>query len=186
MQLRNSEQRWGLISITFHWVVAFSVLGLFILGLWMTSLSYYDEWYRQAPHLHKSIGILLAVVMLLRLLWRFVDRRPAPLPEHSNIEKKIAHIVHGLLYLLLIVIFISGYLISTADGRPIQVFSWFSLPATVTSIPNQEDLAGQIHYVLAIGLIALVVLHAAGAVKHHLIDKDETLRRMLGLHRSQL
>ena len=76
---------------------------------------------------------------------------------------------------------ITGYLISTADGRALEVFNWFSIPATISGIEHQEDIAGDIHEILAFSLIAIVVLHAAGAIKHHVIDKDNTLKRMLGL-----
>lgn len=180
MQWRNSADNWGLISIALHWLVAVAVIGMFALGLWMTELSYYDSWYRTAPHLHKSIGILLCLAVLLRIAWRLIDSKPAEIPEHSELEKRAARIVHALLYLLLIALFISGYLISTADGRPIDVFNWFAIPATLKDLPNQEDIAGTVHYALAISLISLVTLHALGALKHHFIDKDQTLSRMTG------
>jgi len=74
---------------------------------------------------------------------------------------------------------ISGYLISTAKGKPIDVFGLFELPATLHGLDGQEDIAGMVHEYLAYSLIALAVLHAAGAIKHHVIDKDKTLIRML-------
>ena len=76
----------------------------------------------------------------------------------------------------------SGYFISTADGRPIQVFNWFEVPAYALGIEQQEDIAGAIHWYLALTLMFLVFLHTAGALKHHLVDKDETLKRMLRVH----
>jgi len=74
----------------------------------------------------------------------------------------------------------SGYMISTADGRPISVFNWFDIPALPALIEQQEDIAGEIHFISATTLITLSLLHAAAALKHHFIDKDNTLRRMLG------
>lgn len=180
MQFRNNLQTYGLISVLVHWLVALAVLGLFGLGLWMTSLTYYDPWYRHGPALHKSVGVILFMVMLFRIAWLWVSPPPPALENHSALERISAHAVHMLLYLLLFVVMLSGYLISTADGRSIEVFRLFSIPATLTSIPDQEDIAGVVHLWLAIGLIGLVVLHAAGAVKHHLLDKDRTLKRMLG------
>jgi cytochrome b561 len=76
---------------------------------------------------------------------------------------------------------VSGYLISTADGRGIDVFGLFTVPATLQGIDHQEDVAGASHLVLAVTLIALALLHAGAALKHHFIDRDRTLRRMLGL-----
>jgi len=75
---------------------------------------------------------------------------------------------------------LSGYLISTADGRPISVFGWFEVPALLTSIPNQEDVAGLVHEYLAWGLVILAGLHGLAALKHHFIDRDPTLLRMFG------
>ncbi len=180
MQRANSASRYGLVSVLLHWLVALAVFGLFGLGLWMVGLDYYSSWYRTAPDLHKSVGILLFAVMLLRLGWRLVAAQPAALASHDRLTRLAAKAGHALLYLLLFVLMGSGYLISTADGRPIEVFGLFSVPATLTGLPRQEDLAGQVHEYLAWGLMALVAVHALAALKHHWLDRDATLLRMLG------
>ncbi|HEX5636752.1 MAG TPA: cytochrome b [Gammaproteobacteria bacterium] len=180
MRWKNTTSSWGWISILFHWLSALVIVGLFALGLWMVELTYYDDWYRTAPDIHRSIGVLLLIATVLRLLWRRMNVVPAVLPTHKTWEIKSAHIAHTVMYILLVAIFISGYLISTADGRGVQVFGWFEIPATLHGIKNQEDIAGEIHLVLAVSLIALAVIHAAGALKHHVIDRDNTLKRMLG------
>jgi cytochrome b561 len=180
MKIRNSEQGWGFVSVLIHWFTAVAVVGMFALGLWMVELTYYDQWYRQAPFIHKSIGVLLFLLTLARLLWRWSNQMPADLPAHKAFEKRAARIGHGLIYLLLFAIMISGYLISTADGRPVDVFNWFSIPATVHGYELQEDIAGLVHLVLAVSLITLVSMHAVAALKHHFIDRDRTLLRMLG------
>ncbi|HEY0633817.1 MAG TPA: cytochrome b [Gammaproteobacteria bacterium] len=180
MQWRNSTERYGLVAIGLHWLVALTVFAMFSLGLWMTSLDYYHPWYHRAPALHKSIGVVLFALVVVRLLWRWFNRQPTPLPSHTRFERMAARWVHALLYLLLFAVMVAGYLISTADGRPIEVFGLLSIPATITSIPNQEDVAGDIHLLLAITLITLALLHAAAALKHHFVDRDNTLRRMLG------
>ncbi|MBN7820911.1 cytochrome b [Bowmanella yangjiangensis] len=175
--MRNSETSWGWTSIVLHWLSALAVIGLFALGWWMVDLDYYSEWYREAPHLHKSIGILLALTTLLRLLWRFKKPRPETLGKPWEVN--LSHFTHVLMYILLLAIFTSGYLISTADSRGIDVFNWFTVPGLGEWIENQEDLAGEVHEWLAWSLIGLVVLHALAAIKHHVIDKDNTLTRML-------
>lgn len=180
MQWRNTGERYGLIAIGLHWLVALTIFGLFGLGLWMTELNYYHPWYHRGPALHKSIGLTLFAVMVLRVMWRLVTPPPAPLPTHTRFERIAAHAAHLLLYLLTFAVMSAGYLISTADGRPIEVFGLLSIPATLTSIPDQEDVAGVIHLLLAITLIVLAGLHAGAALKHHFIDRDRTLRRMLG------
>ena len=180
MQLKNNTTRFGLIAIALHWLVALTVFSLFALGWWMTELDYYDSWYKQGPWWHKSIGILLFMAVIFRLCWRIFTPPPQPLASHQPWEIKAAHTVHLLLYLLLFLIMLSGYLISTADNRAIEVFGWFSIPATITSIPNQEDAAGWLHLVLASSLLGLALLHAAAALKHHFIDRDGTLKRIFG------
>ena len=184
MAWKNTTQSWGWISITIHWVTAITVIGLFILGLWMVELTYYDDWYRTAPDLHKSIGITLFILTLFRLIWRLKNATPEPIASHTAVEKRAAAIAHGFIYVLLFLIMVSGYLISTADGRAIEVFGLFSVPATLQGIDQQEDIAGVVHLVLAITLIVLVVVHAAGALKHHFIDKDSTLKRMLSVQKN--
>lgn len=179
MHVKNSEQSYGLVAILLHWIAAIVVVGLFALGLWMTDLTYYDEWYRKAPHLHKSIGSLLALLFVFRLIWRYVNPKPALDASVAKWEERVASLVHGGLYLLVFAIVLSGYFISTADGRAIEVFDWFEIPALLTPIENQEDLAGDIHFYLASALIGLALLHALAALKHHFIDGDNTLKRML-------
>ena len=161
-------------------MVALAVIGLFALGFWMTGLTYYDDWYRRGPDLHKSIGILLFLVMVARVIWRLVNPTPEHEPSVSLLARRIAHGVHMLLYVLLFALMISGYLISTADGSSIDVFSLFSVPATISGIEGQEDIAGEVHFVLAVALIAIAALHMLAALKHHFIDGDTTLKRMLG------
>ncbi|OEJ66569.1 cytochrome b [Magnetovibrio blakemorei] len=164
----------------FHWLSALAIFVLFPLGLWMTGLTYYDSWYKLAPDLHKSIGISLFGVLLVRVAWRFWDPTPAPVPGHKRWERNAAHAAHLVLYILIFAVMFSGYLISTADGRAISVFGLFDVPATITTIAKQEDVAGTLHFWLAITLIGTVVVHGAAALKHHYWDRDNTLIRMLG------
>ncbi len=175
--LRNTANSYGWVSIIAHWLSAFVVIGLFGLGYWMVDLDYYSSWYKTGPDIHRSIGILLAILIVARIVWKIVNTNPKPIG--STLEKKAAHAVHGLLYLILLVIFTSGYLISTADGRGIDVFNWFTVPSMGEFIKNQEDLAGEVHEILAYTLMGLVGLHALAALFHHFVHKDKTLSRMV-------
>ncbi len=160
-----------------HWLSALAIFSLFALGYWMVDLSYYSEWYKVAPHWHKSIGIILFAVTLFRLIWKVISQTP-PI-EGATWEKCGAKVAHVLLYLLLFATFISGYMISTADGRGIDIFNLFTLPGLGSLIENQEDLAGELHFYLTYSLIALALLHAVAALKHHFMNKDNTLKKML-------
>ena len=179
MQLKNTINGYGLISILLHWGIALTVFALLILGLWMVELNYYSPWYKAAPFWHKSIGITLAAVLIIRLIWRLGNPVPRSPAGHRRWEIGLAHLVHALLYLLLLAIVVSGYLISTAKGQGISVFGWFELPALISDLPQQADIAGKAHYWLAMILLGCIALHALGALKHHFIDRDSTLRRML-------
>ncbi|MFA5678431.1 MAG: cytochrome b [Pseudomonas sp.] len=181
MQWKNTGAGYGLVAIVLHWLVALTVIGLAILGLWMVDLSYYSPYYRSAPFWHKSVGLALFAVLVFRLLWRSFNPRPAHLSNHKRWEVNSAALVHGLLYLMLFVIVTSGYLISTETGQGISFFGWFEVPALVTGLTAQADRAGQVHYWVAIGVLGLAALHALGALKHHFLDRDDTLRRMLGM-----
>ncbi len=180
MQLRNSSSRYGWVSIFMHWGVALAVFGLFALGLWMVGLDYYSTWRKDAPDLHKSIGLVLLAVMIVRVLWRFVSPPPSTLESYSRMTRLGAKFGHVFLYLSLFAVMIAGYLISTADGVGIPVFGWFEVPALVSGLPDQADTAGLIHFYLAWVLVIFSGLHALAALKHHFIDRDATLNRMLG------
>ncbi|MBL4900319.1 MAG: cytochrome b [Colwellia sp.] len=178
--MNNTKTNYGYVSIFFHWLSALSIITLFALGYYMVDLTYYHQWYKTAPELHKSIGALLFIFMVCRLIWRYKQVTPTHLASHNNLERKAGKLIHSVLYILIFIITISGYLISTADDRGIEVFDLFIIPGFGSFIENQEDLAGLIHKWLAYLLITLTLLHAVAAFKHHFIDKDNTLNRMIG------
>ncbi|PFG09580.1 cytochrome b [Marinobacter sp. LV10MA510-1] len=180
MKLRNSQATYGLVAVFLHWLVALAVTGMFGLGYWMVGLTYYDAWYKQGPDIHRSVGVLLFISMLLRVVWRLMNPRPEPVPGHRRWELVAAHLAHGLLYVLLFVAMVSGYLISTADGSSVSVFGWFDVPSITGRIKGMEDTAGVVHYWVTWSVVVLAGIHALGALKHHFIDRDNTLRRMLG------
>ena len=119
---------------------------------------------------------MLFALLLFRLIWRWNNIEPKQ--QGNRFERRVSVWVHRAFYLLLLTIMMSGYLISTADGRAIDVFNWFEVPATITGIEHQEDIAGEIHLILGWTVISLAALHALAALKHHFIDKDFTLKRM--------
>lgn len=178
-RLKQAPQTWSLFSRTLHWLTALMVFALYALGWYMLELDYYDPWYRTGPFWHKSMGLLLAVIIILRVANRLLAKHPEHLPEHHLIERYAAALAHLGLYLLLMVAVASGFLISTADGSSVSFFDWFEVPALPELVEDQEELAGDIHIYATDVLIVLALVHAAGALKHHFIDKDATLVRML-------
>ena len=180
MHWKNTKTQWGWVMIVNHWVSFIIIVGLFSLGLWMVDLTYYDTWYHKAPNLHKSVGIIFLGLLVFRSFWRVYDEIPEPLSSHSSWEQLVAKWVHRIFYFLIYAVIFSGYFISTAKGQGINVFDWFEIPALFSGVEGQEDLAGKIHFWLAIGLLVLIVVHASASIKHHFIDRDKTLLRMLG------
>jgi cytochrome b561 len=180
MQWRNSQATYGAVSVVLHWVIALVVFGLFGLGVWMRTLDYYSPWYHDAPEIHKSLGVLLFIAMLARVIWRFASPGPVALASHGPLTRAATKVGHGLLYLGLFAVMIAGYLISTAEGAPVSVFGVFQVPAVMAPFADQGDIAGAVHKYLAWSLVIFAVLHGLAALKHHVIDRDTTLLRMFG------
>lgn len=125
--MATQTQHYHPLNILLHWLMALLIPALFGVGLWMTGLDYYSSWYKTAPDLHKSFGILLALLWLLRLV--VVQLRGKPVALGSNaLQQKTASAVHALMYALVAAIMLTGYLISTADERGIVVFGLFEVP----------------------------------------------------------
>src|SRR5690554_2675626 len=106
MHWKNTATRYGLVAIVLLWLVAETVICLCILDLWMVDMSHYSPYYRSPPFCHKSIGLALFAVLVLRILWRLFTPRPGHLPNHRRWERISAALVHALLYLMLFVIVI--------------------------------------------------------------------------------
>ncbi|SHO58305.1 cytochrome b [Vibrio quintilis] len=176
--MSNAVKNYNFVARLMHWLSAIIVFGMFGVGIWMVDLSYYSHWYHEAPFIHKSIGILFALLTIFRVIWKASTLSPKV--EGSRFEQVAATAVHHTIYLDLFIIFISGYLISTADGRGIEVFNWFTIPGAGELFEGQADLAGTVHEIAAWSLVIMAVLHALAALKHHFISKDETLRKMIG------
>jgi cytochrome b561 len=179
MRLRNDLQNYGQTSILLHWLMAVFLIGLFILGEYMVDLDYYDPWYQKAPDLHRSTGVIVALMLIIRLAWRLSNPQPEPIGKPW--EQRMAAWAHRLFYVLIAAISISGYLITTADGQAVHVFNWFEIPSTFYGFDNQEDIAGEVHQWLTYILIAMVVLHTLAALQHHFFHRDDSLRRIIDL-----
>ena len=118
--------------------------------------------------------------MLVRIVWRLISPPPPALASYSRLTRIGAAFGHAFLYVGLFAVMIAGYLISTADGVGIPVFGLFEIPAVVSGLPDQADTAGVVHLYLAWVLVVFAGLHGVAALKHHFIDRDATLTRMLG------
>lgn len=177
MQIKSTDEGYGLIARLIHWGMAAAILAMFALGYWMRTLGYYSPWYKLAPDFHKAAGMILVALLAFRMVWRMFDHRPDD-SGIKAIERKLSHLLHTGFYLLLIVLMTAGYMIATLDGHVIDVFGWTEIPSLYTQ-KGLEETAGRVHELLAYLLMGLVALHAAAALKHHFVDRDKTLLRML-------
>lgn len=176
MIIRDTTKGYGLITRLFHWLMALGIFFLFGLGYWMVGLDYYSPYYVSAPDLHRSLGLVLLVVLLVRWGWRLASVHPSD-EELKPFERLAAKAVHIGFYPLMLALFVSGYFISTSDGRPIDMFGQFEVPSLVIE-KNLADTAGRIHEILAYITVGVAFVHAAAALKHHFADKSSILTRM--------
>ncbi len=161
-----------------HWITALLVIALFVSGWYMVELDYYSNWYQTLPELHILGGVLLLLLWLLVLLRLFRTNKNSFPQPHKPIERLAASWVKGLFYVLVVVMVTTGYLIATGQGETLLLFETIKLPALSHFSASQIDTMGWIHEYASYVLMVLVLFHAAGALKHHFIDKDDTLKRM--------
>ena len=179
MNIKNSPASYGLISILLHWVMAMLIIGLFILGLFMVELDYYSRWYNVAPQWHKVLGILTIALLLLRILWHVYSSKPSALPTYKQWESISAYLVHKAFYITITIVCISGYFITTGKGASIDMFGWFQIPAVVTIKQDTIEIIGELHELVAWLICILSIVHILASLKHHFIDKDVTLKRII-------
>ena len=177
--LRNSAQRFGLVTKVLHWWTAVLIFALIGLGWYMVDLTYFDRWYNAALSWHKALGLLVLVLGTLLLCWKVISPSPDYPASIGRFQRAAATAVHHMLLLMLLLIPITGYLISTSAGKPIDIFGWFEIPPVIDVNTALRDFAIQIHYWSAYGTGVLALAHAAAAFKHQFIDRDGILARML-------
>ena len=178
MPIRNTTEQWGSIAKLLHWVIALAVIVMIGLGWWADRLPY-GSLKVDVFWVHKSLGMLILAAMVLRLGWRLVNPAP-PLPAGLKTwERWAAHWTHYGLYALLIAMPVSGWVINSAANFPLSVFGWFTVPAITGPNEDVKALAANVHWLLSWVIIATVVLHVGAALKHHIVLKDDVLRRML-------
>lgn len=186
MQWKNSATHFGLVAAAFHLLVALFFLGNLGLGIYMSDLELSDPNLFSLYQLHKSFGICVFGIVMLRLVWRFIDT-PPPLPESMAWwEKTTASLTHLGLYTILVAMPLTGWIIVSASpiNIPTQVFDTIPVPhiGFIATDPDKDQwlAVGEWgHWLLAWSAGAGVLLHAAAALRHHFILKDDILRRML-------
>jgi cytochrome b561 len=172
-------QRYTGTAIALHWLIALLIVGAFTLGLVMTDIPGISPAKLRYYSWHKWAGVTVLLLACLRLLWR-LKNRPPEFPEAMPAwQRRAAHSLHQLLYLFIFAVPLSGYFYTLAAGFPVVYFGLFQLPVVIAKNKALADTLQPIHYWLNMAMAALVVLHVLAALKHHFVDRDATLRRML-------
>ena len=169
--------RYTTTAIVLHWLIAAAVIGLIGWGWWMQTIPKNPVGPRvDAFNLHKSIGMTVLLLMLVRIGWR-ARHRPPPFMPMPRWQAQLAQAVHLLLYVCLIVQPLSGYLGSAFSGYPVRFFG-IVLPAWATKHDTLKDAFSVVHLVNSWVLVGALALHVAGTVKHALLERDGSFRRI--------
>lgn len=178
MSFKNSINTYGAIAKILHWAMALVIMGLIIVGLYMVTMPYSPDKIRVIG-LHKSFGLLILMLVTVRLVWRFRSTQPAKISTHKKWERTLSNLAHIALYGFMIALPLTGWIMSSAAQYPIPFFG-LNMPDIAPRNSILAGIANNLHSIFAFSLIGFIVLHAAGAFKHHFIDKDQTLSRMAG------
>jgi len=172
------QQRYNNTAIAFHWLIALMIIGSFTIGLVMTEMSLsptrlqYYSW-------HKWAGVTILGLATMRLLWRLTHAAPAYPQTMPGWQKTAANALHGLLYVLMFAVPVSGYFYTLAAGYPVVYFGLFELPVLIAKNDELKPVLKEVHFWLNMGLAASVGVHLAAALKHQFIDRDGILKRMM-------
>jgi cytochrome b561 len=172
-------QRYTNTAIALHWLIALLIVGAFTLGLVMTDMPGISPAKLRYYNWHKWAGVTVLLLAALRLLWRLGHRPPAMTAATPAWQRRAAHGVHHLLYVLMFAVPLSGYFFTLAAGRPVVYFGLFQLPVLIGPNPALKEVLGEVHEWLNWFMAGIVAVHVLGALKHALIDRDATMRRML-------
>lgn len=192
------NNRYTKTAVVLHWLIAIAIFGMFALGWYMSELPkegpkqmgfdlfdlgiYTWQLAEEASprtfyfNLHKSIGVTILALVIFRLIWRITHKPPAMLSSYSVLERKVASGAHHLLYLLMIVLPISGLLMTLYSKYGLKWFGIDFLPGLDN--PSLRDIFKESHEIIGVIILLVIIAHIFGALKHKLIDKDETMQRM--------
>jgi len=172
-------QRYTKTAISLHWLSALLIVAAFIMGLVMTDIPGFTPAKLRYFSWHKWLGVTVFALAVLRVLWRIFNQ-PPPHPAHIPAwQNHVASTTHWLLYVLIFAVPLSGYLYTLAAGVPVVYLGVWPMPVFMAPDAELKPLLREVHYWLDMAMAALVVAHTGAALKHHLIDRDDVLKRML-------
>jgi cytochrome b561 len=171
-------QRYTSVAIALHWLIAAAILCTALLGLYMRELPLSPDKLRLYSY-HKWIGVTIFLLVLIRLAWRLTHRPPAPPRGMPLWQQRAAHGAHVLLYVLTLIIPLSGWLMSSASGFQVVYLGILPIPDLLAKNKEVAEQLKTVHETLNLLMFLLVAMHIGAALKHHLVDRDDILARML-------
>ena len=176
---------YGTTAKTFHWGMALMIAGMVPLGFVMADMALSPQ-KLQLYSWHKSFGVVIFLLAALRLGWRIMRPPPALPVSMTATERRVSAAVHMSLYGCLFALPLSGWFMSAAAGLPVVVFRVWQLPNPVAASEPLRAALSNLHFAIGLLMLALLALHTAAAIYHHLGRRDDTLRRMLPFARTEL
>lgn len=183
-----AKNRYSTGAIVLHWLIALAIVGNWLLAQYAEQL---EEQKLEAQHeaamgSHFALGVAVLLLSVLRIVWRLMHRPPEPNPAHKPWERRLSSVVHKLFYILIIALPLTGYMMlqTYLGGMDVNMFGLFDFPG-IAMAKNEvaNEVFHDLHEVFATTMLVLFVLHVGGALKHHLLDRDDTLLRMTGRSR---
>lgn len=183
--MADTREKLSHVTITLHWIIGLTIIGLIAVGLYMTDQPR-GEWKFFLYGWHKVIGTTVLMFAAVRLLWRWRNGLPLPAGSYPEWQHKLSNGAHVLLLLAIIAMPLSGATLSNFRGHPIPVQGLFNIGPPAEKIDWIGDAGSFVHYWAGWALVGIISLHVLGALTHHVVDKDGTLRRMLGARIGQV
>ena len=177
MTVRNSTTTWGSVSKALHWIIVLLIVNQWVIAERADDLTGLAK--LKALGYHKSFGMTILMLAVIRLVWRLSNPVPDLTAETRPWERVLAKISHVLLYALIFAMPLTGWLMSSARNFPVSWFGMFQIPDLVSPDKALYERMHDLHHTLFAVLVVVALLHVAGALKHQFIDKNEVLRRML-------
>lgn len=172
-------QRYSKTAMLLHWLVAILIIAAFFLGLTMVDIKGFSPTKLKYYSWHKWLGVTVLLLAAVRILWRKANVPPPPLASIPQWQAKVADAMHYALYFFMFAVPLSGYLYTTASNVPVVYLGLYQIPALFEGNAELKALFKTVHYWLTMSLAALVAVHVLAALKHHFIDRDGVLKRML-------
>jgi cytochrome b561 len=177
MTFRNTNQTWGSLTKALHWLIVILIINQWVIAERAEELKGLAK--LQTLGWHKSFGMTILMLAIVRLVWRWMNPVPDLTNETKPWERVLAKVSHVLLYALIFAMPLTGWMMSSARNFPVSWFKLFQFPDLVAPSDRTFQLMNDLHHLLFSVLVTVALLHIAGALKHHFIDRNDVLKRML-------